>query len=70
MLSTSKNNPADEKTTKINGKGKRRSCKEYININININDINIKQEENFMKKQKKIIQLIYYLNLIHVKKQI
>ena len=23
-----------------------------------------------MKKQKKIIQLIYYLNLIHVKKQI
>ena len=42
MQQTSKNNALDEKTTKINGKGKRRSCKEFININININDINIK----------------------------
>ena len=34
MSSTSKNNAIDEKTTKINKKGKRRSSEEYTKINI------------------------------------
>ena len=68
MPPTSKNNAPDEKTTKINEKGKRRSSEEYTKINKN--DINIKQEENFVKTPKKIIQIIYYLNLINVKKSI
>ena len=43
MLSTSKNKAAEEKTTKINENDKK-SSKEYIKFNIN--NINIKQEEN------------------------
>ena len=34
MPSTSKNNAPDEKTTKINEKGKRRISEEYTKINI------------------------------------
>ena len=43
MLSRSKNKAAEGKTTKINENDKK-SSKEYIKFNIN--NINIKQEEN------------------------
>ena len=48
---SAKNNVPDEKTTKMNEKIKTKSSKEYTNININ--DINLKQEENIAKKLKK-----------------
>ena len=50
VMST-KNNVPDEKTTKMNEKSKKKSSKEYANININ--DINVKQDENIVKKLKK-----------------
>ena len=51
MLSRSKNKAAEEKTTKINENDKK-SSKEYIKFNIN--NINIKQEENLWKFEKKL----------------
>ena len=48
---STKNNVPDEKTTKMNEKSKKKSSKEYTNININ--DINVKQDENIIKKLKK-----------------